>query len=85
MKAITKLGAEAARKAFPSLIDRARQGKATLITKHGKPFALVVPPGGSGQGLAGGDIRQLRGTGKGLWGRSSARTIDRLRREWDQS
>ena len=84
MKATTKIGAEAARKAFPSLIDRARQGKATLVTRHGKPCALIAPPGGSGAALAGGDIRQLRGTGKGLWGRASSRRIDGLRREWDR-
>ena len=84
MRATSKIGVEAARKALPSLIDRAQQGKATLITRHGKPCALIAPPGGAGQLQAGGDIRQLRGTGKGLWGRAASRKIDSLRREWDR-
>jgi len=84
MKPTPTLGAEEARKAFPTLIEQARQGKATLVTKHGRPCALIGPPDAVAPKQPGADIRQLRGTGKGLWGRSAARTIDRLRREWDR-
>ncbi|OGA02858.1 MAG: hypothetical protein A3H35_01045 [Betaproteobacteria bacterium RIFCSPLOWO2_02_FULL_62_17] len=84
MKPISTIGAEEARKAFPALIEQARQGKTTLVTKHGRPCAVIAPPDALTAKPAGADILQLRGTGKGLWGRSAARTIDRLRREWDR-
>ena len=84
MKNASKLGVEAARKAFPALVEQARQGKATLVTRHGKPWAMIVPPNTPLPSPTGGDIRQLRGSGKGLWGRSASRAIDRMRREWDR-
>jgi antitoxin (DNA-binding transcriptional repressor) of toxin-antitoxin stability system len=83
MKRSPRLGVEAARKAFPSLIDDAHEGRSTVITKHGKPWAMIGPPA-EPRAEAVVDIRQLRGTGKGLWGRSPARTVDKMRGEWDQ-
>ena len=82
MKPIAKHGAEQARKRFPSLIEEAARGNATLITKHGKPYAALVPASAITGRRGGADILALRGSGKGLWGRSVGRTIKRMRDEW---
>ena len=75
------LGTEEARKQFPSLVERASQGKTTLITRHGKPYAALVPPA-QAQARRGEGFLGLRGSGKGLYG-SVALYIDAMRREWD--
>lgn len=75
------LGIEEARKQFPSLVERASQGKTTLITRHGKPCAALVPPT-QAQARRGESFVSLRGSGKGIYG-NVARYIDALRREWD--
>ena len=77
------MGAEEARKLFPSLVESASRGQTTIITKHGKPFAAVVPVSEArARKRAGASFLSLRGTGKGLYG-NVARHIDALRREWD--
>lgn len=77
------MGAEEARKLFPSLVENASRGNTTIITKHGKPFAAVVPVSEArARKRAGENFLGLRGTGKGLYG-NVARHVDALRREWD--
>lgn len=77
--------AEAARKNFPSLIEQAHHGKPTIVTKRGRPYAAIVPVGDILQGKGSVDIKSLRGSGKGLWGRSSLAAIDKMRREWQKA
>ena len=36
-------GASQARRQFPALLDDAEKGHATIITRHGKPVAALVP------------------------------------------
>ncbi len=61
------LGADEARKRLPELLKRAEAGEQTLIRRHSKPIAALVPlhqrftP--QRQALA-----SLRGSGHGLWG-----------------
>ena len=43
MATISKKGAEEARNQLPSLLEAAERGRATVITKHGKPVAALVP------------------------------------------
>jgi prevent-host-death family protein len=76
-------GVEEARRQLPALIEEAHRGRATLITKRGKPYAALVSPALLAQTRRGPDIRALRGSGKGLWGKSPARAIDEIRREWE--
>ena len=77
------IGAEAARKLFPSLVESASRGKTTIITKHGKPFAAVVPVGQVRARVRAGErFVDLCGTGKGLYG-DAAKHVDKLRAEWD--
>ncbi len=76
-------GIEEARKRFPSLVDEAHRGRTTLITKRGRPYAALVPVEALSRTGRGPDLRGLRGTGKGLWGRTPSASIRRLREEWD--
>ncbi|MBV9343803.1 MAG: type II toxin-antitoxin system Phd/YefM family antitoxin [Gammaproteobacteria bacterium] len=39
----TRKGAEEARNQLPDLLDAAERGRATIITKHGRPVAALVP------------------------------------------
>ena len=76
-----RYGAEEARALLPELLERAHHGRSTVITRRGKPYAAVVPVEQvrSGARLS---ILALSSTGKGLWGRSAAATVRRLRDEW---
>ena len=76
-------GIEDTRKRLPALVEDAHRGRATLITKRGKPYAALVPVAALAHARHGPDIRALRGSGKGLWGRLSTTTLEKLRAEWD--
>ena len=75
-------GAEEARTLLPELLERAHHGKATLITKRGKPYAAIVPVDQAEAARAGETLLALAGSGRGLWGRNAAGTVARLRDEW---
>ena len=79
----TQIGLEQARASLPALVDEATAGRSSVITRHGKPVAALVPialvtelarksPG----------FLALRGSGKGLWGGDAAQFVRRLRDEW---
>ncbi len=76
-----EIGAEAARRKLPELLNRAHAGEQTIIKKRGIPYAAIVAldqrklPGREG-------LLNLRATGKGLWGKNSTATIDQYREEW---
>ena len=74
-------GAEEARTLLPELLERAHRGASTIITKRGKPYALLVPV----RETAGHRIplMSLKGTGRGLWGAKPADSVAKLRDEWE--
>jgi prevent-host-death family protein len=75
-------GAEEARAQLPELLTAAEAGVRTVITRRGKPVAELVPVGTSRplqQSLV-----KLIGSGRGLWGKNPAKTVERLRGEWDR-
>jgi len=76
-------GAEEARAELPTLLDAAERGETTLITRRGRAVAALVPadrlPALSHQH----SLLGVSGTGKGLWGRDSSKTLATLRSEWD--
>lgn len=80
------LGIEQARSTLPTLVGEAQGGRSRIITKHGKPAAVLMPVALAAQAMkAAGrtaSLTQLRGSGKGLWGKDVARTVDTLRDEW---
>ncbi len=77
-----KQGVEDARKNLPVLLERANRGQTVVITKRGKPFAAIVPVEQAARRDHGLSLSQLRGTGKGLWGKSAVAWVERLRKEW---
>ncbi len=78
-------GVEQARASLPALVADASAGKASVITRHGKPVAAIVPltslASAAGRPAAT-ELLLLRGTGKRLWGTDVAGSIDALRDEW---
>lgn len=81
----SKHGIEAARRRLPELVAAAHRGETTVITRHGRPYAALVPveeieilrrlPSA---------LQALKGCARGLWGEVPAREVDALRREWDE-
>lgn len=84
MAKIPQKGVEEARNELPSLLESAERGRATIITKRGKPIAALVPIEdfkASGKQMS---LIPLEGSGRGLWGPDSTKTIDELRDEWER-
>jgi prevent-host-death family protein len=77
-------GAEEARNQLPHLIDAAEAGQSTIITRHGRPVAALVPIEAYGTTIRQQPLTPVEGSARGLWGRSSARTIRKLRDEWNR-
>jgi prevent-host-death family protein len=77
-------GAEEARNQLPDLLDEAEQGRSTIITRHGKPVAALVPISAYESSVRQQSLLPLKGSGRGLWGKDSARTVRRLRDEWSR-
>ncbi|MBM3599461.1 MAG: type II toxin-antitoxin system Phd/YefM family antitoxin [Alphaproteobacteria bacterium] len=82
MAKVRRKGVEEARSQLPALLAEAEKGRATIITRHGRSVAALVPIASvtaTQRPLTG-----LIGSGRGLWGRNSTQTIRRLRREWSR-
>ena len=77
-------GAEEARNQLPDLLNAAEKGRSTILTRHGRPVAALVPIEEYGAAIRQQPLMPMEGSGRGLWGKSSARTIRRLRDEWSR-
>jgi prevent-host-death family protein len=84
MGAVSRKGAEEARNQLPELLDAAEKGRSTIITKHGRPVAALIPVDAYGATLRQQPLTTVEGSGRGLWGKSSSRTIRKLRDEWSR-
>ncbi len=80
----TRKGVEDARSQLPSLLAEAQRGRPTLITRHGRPIAAIVPVERLAAGAQQMSLLGLAGSGKGLWGRDGARALRKLRDEWER-
>ena len=76
-------GAEKAREQLPAILDAAAAGRSTIITRRGQAIAAVVPVDQARTRQAGA-LLALAGSGKGLWGAASAKTVAALRDEWNR-
>jgi prevent-host-death family protein len=74
-------GAEEARIQLPQLLADAEKGLTTIITRHGRGVAALIPLKDLGVSRQH-PLTALAGTGKGMWGSDSAGTIRKLRDEW---
>jgi prevent-host-death family protein len=77
-------GAEEARNQLPQLIDAAEQGRSTIITRHGRPVAALVPIEAHSAAIRQQPLTPVEGSGRGFWGRNSSRTVRKLRDEWNR-
>jgi prevent-host-death family protein len=77
-------GAEEARSRLPELLDAAENGQATVITRHGRPVAALVPIDAYRHRGAQKSLLPLAGSGRSLWGSNSTETIAALRDEWER-
>ena len=76
-------GAEEARQQLPAIIAAAAAGRTTIITRHGQAVAAVVPAAQVRQSKPA-SLLSLAGTGRGLWGKDSRKTVSKLRDEWNR-
>jgi antitoxin (DNA-binding transcriptional repressor) of toxin-antitoxin stability system len=79
---IHTVGLEEGRNTLPQLAARAHGGEPSLLTRHGKPYAAIVPPELLAKARPRASFLVLRGSGKGLWGKLPGRTVAALRDEW---
>jgi prevent-host-death family protein len=84
MSTVNRKGVEEARKQLPKLIEAAEAGHATVITRHGRAVAALVPLDDYGVLPRQQSLLAIAATGRGLWGRNSGRTIAGLRDEWSR-
>lgn len=77
-------GAEEARNRLPELLEAAEKGHATIITKRGRPVAVLAPIAVYGAGARQRALTPVVGSGPGLWGADSARRLRKLRDEWSR-
>jgi len=79
----TSKGVEQARQQLPAILAAAVAGRTTIITRHGRAVAAVVPAADARQAKPA-SLQSLAGTGRGLWGKDSGKTISKLRDEWNR-
>ena len=84
MSETSRKGAEEARNQLPALLDAAEKGQTTIITKHGRAVAALVPADTYGAATRQQPLLPLKGSGRGLWGRNSRGTLRKLRDEWSR-
>lgn len=77
-------GAEEARNQLPDLLEAAEKGRSTIITRHGRPVAALVPIEAYGAAIHQAPLVPVAGSGRGLWGHNSTRTLRKLRDEWSR-
>ena len=80
-------GAEEARNTLPALLDLAERGESTIISRHGRPIAAIVPIAAyeaihDDKKPRQRSLLSLSGSGAGLWGEDSAKTLRGIRDEW---
>jgi prevent-host-death family protein len=84
MKPTRRKGAEEARNQLPDLLAAAEKGRSTVITRHGKPVAALVPIGAHEGASAQQSLLSVAGSGRGLWSANSRDTLRGLRDEWSR-
>ncbi|WP_353237644.1 type II toxin-antitoxin system prevent-host-death family antitoxin [Limnohabitans sp.] len=86
MSDTAQYGLEQARAQLPLIASEAAAGYSTVITRHGKPVAVVVPVEQwreeQARSLKQGGVLALRGSGRSLWPQGAATAVAKLREEW---
>jgi prevent-host-death family protein len=84
MSKTARRGAEDARNQLPDLLEAAENGHSTIITKHGRPVAAIVPLEAYDATTRQEPLVPMEGSGRGIWGEDSRRTLHDLRDEWSR-
>lgn len=84
MSKVAHKGAEEARNQLPNLLEDAASGRATIITRRGRPIAALVPLTDYSGARRQKSLLAIEGSGRGLWGRDSSETLKQLRDEWSR-
>jgi antitoxin (DNA-binding transcriptional repressor) of toxin-antitoxin stability system len=66
------------------LLVEAQLGQSNVITRHGRAIAAIVPLACATDGNRQKSLLGPAGSGKGLWGKDSTKTLRRLREEWQR-
>lgn len=74
-------GIEVTMRWLSSRLNQAHARKPVVITKHGRPYAAIVPLEAVQDVGRRPSIMALRGSGAGLWGEDAAAWVTRLREE----
>jgi prevent-host-death family protein len=77
----TTRGAEEARQQLPAILADAAAGRTTMITRHGREIAAVIPAAALKPSKPV-SLLDLAGSGRGLWGKDPRAHVARLRDEW---
>jgi prevent-host-death family protein len=80
----SRKGVEEARNQLPDLLDAAEKGQSTIITRHGRPVAALIPMEAYGITDRQQPLTPVAGSGRGLWGKLSTQTLRKLRRDWSR-
>jgi prevent-host-death family protein len=81
---IVRKGSEEARNELPTLLEEAQSGRATIITRRGRPVAALVPLSQYHLGPKQQSLLNLEGAARGMWGKNSSSTLKKLRDEWSR-
>jgi prevent-host-death family protein len=82
MSKLMRKNAAEARSQLSALLADAEKGRVTIITRHGRSIAAIVPV--TQRATRQQPLTALAGSGKGLWGKESAKLLRRLRDEWNR-
>ena len=77
-------GAEEARNRLSELLEAAEKGQATIVTKRGRPVAVLAPVAAYEAGGRQRALGPVVGSGPGLWGVDSTRGLRELRDQWSR-
>jgi prevent-host-death family protein len=80
---VQRKGAEEARNQLLELLEAAEAGKSTIIMRQGRSVAVLVPFNEYRPVERQASLVPFAGSGRGMWGKDSTRTIRQLREEWD--
>ena len=86
MTEATPYGLEQARAQLSHILSEAVAGYTSVITRHGKPVAVVVPveEWQAARPPRHLNLLALRGSGRGLWLQTVAQAVAGLRNEWER-
>jgi prevent-host-death family protein len=77
-------GSEEARNELPTLLEDAEGGRATIITRRGRPVAALVPLAQYRTSHRQQSLLTMEGSGRGLWRKNSSTALNKVRDEWSR-